>query len=106
MKTKFLIATLVLFITIPAFAELTVKDVTDDGYLQNHGHSKEAIWGVKKSIAEVNGEELKRPVENEKYNRPVIKQIRWFFKYLDPALDDEKFMNDHNINPTTRYDDL
>ena len=74
--------------------------------MKNHGHSDDLIWGVQKSKAEISGEPLKRPVEDERYNLPVIKQVRWVFQYLDPALDSGNFMNDHNINASTRYSDL
>lgn len=106
MDKRFLITAIVLFLTIPAFAELTVDDVVSPGYLKNHGHSKATIWMTQKTIATTNGEVLEETVENEKYNWPVIKQVRRFFMYLDPALDDHSFFNNHNINTTTRYDDL
>ena len=105
MKKSFLIIGLTLFIAIPAIAELTIDDTVSPGYLKNHGHSDATIWAVQKSIATTNGEELEEPV-NELYERPVIKQIRKVFMYFDPALDSHTFMNNHNINSTTRYDDL
>ena len=106
MKTKSLISALILFAAVPAFAELTTDDTTSADYLKNHGHSDDTVWGVRKSIATINGEELQKPIEDERYNLPVIKQIRWFFKYMDPALDGDTFMNNHNINASTRYSDL
>jgi len=105
MKRIFLITFLALLTgSNLVFAELTTDDVASPAYLKNHGHSDAIIWAVEKSIANVSGEPLEEPV-NEKYQQPVIKKIRQFFMYIDPALDDHKFMN-HDINPSTRYSDL
>ena len=106
MKRIFLITFLALLTgSSMAFAELTTDDVASPAYLKNHGHSDAIIWSVEKSIATVNGEQLEEPV-NERYERPFIKQVRQFFMYIDPALDDHKFMNNHNIETTTKYTDL
>ena len=105
MDKKFLITALTLFLTLPAFAELTVDDLVSPDYLKNHGYSNSIIWSAQKSMATTNGEVLNEPIEKPIYNKPVIKQLRKFFMYIDPALDNHSF-NNHNINTTTRYDDL
>lgn len=106
MNKKFLIMAVLLLVAIPAIAELTVDDTVSPAYLKNSGYSDSSIWTARKTVASINGEELKPPVEKEFYNLPVIKQVRRFFTYIDPALDENTFYNDHNVNFTTRYDDL
>lgn len=106
MKNRFLITGLALIFAIPAFAELTVDDTISQDYLKNHGYSNAIINTTQKLVAEHNGEPYTEPVENEMYNQPAIKFVRRLFMYLDPALDDHSFSNNHNINTTPRYDDL
>jgi len=106
MKKFLFIISFIAFCGIPAYAELTVDDTVSGVYLKNHGYSKSSINVVNKKITEVNGEEYKKPVENEFYETPVAKYVRRFFMYIDPALDDESFSNNHNINTTTRWNDL
>ena len=106
MKNKFLIAALILFAALPVLAELTIDDSVSKDYLKNHGHSRDAVWATQKTIAATNGEELSRPVENEKYNLPVIKQVMWFFRYIDPGLDNGSFMNNHDIDMNSGFNDL
>ena len=92
-------------LTVPAWAELTVDDAASPKYLKNHGYSNSSTWAVEKSVANVHGEELEEPVK-EVYKYPVIKYVRKFFMYIDPALDDHQFMNNHDINPSSVYTDL
>ena len=106
MKNFLFVIGLAVFCAIPAYAELTVDDTVSGTYLKNHGYSKSSINVVNKKIAEVNGEEYKKPIEHEFYETPVAKYVRRFFMYIDPALDSETFSNDHNINTTTKWSDL
>ena len=106
MKKSFIILSLISLITLPAFAELTVEDSISRDYLKNHGYSDATINITHKSRAQANGEPLAAHEEKDYYNQPVVKYVRRFFMYLDPSLDEHKFMNDHNINTTSRYDDL
>lgn len=105
MNKKFLVTLTALLITVPAFAELTVDDASSPAYLKNHGYSDTTIWATQKSKYDVNGEKYVEPDSEQKYPR-FIRAARKVFMYFDPALDDHKFFNNHNINSTTRYDDL
>ncbi|MBO6088570.1 hypothetical protein J6P92_09560 [bacterium] len=106
MKNFLFIVGLTAFLTLPACAEFTVDDTVDGAYLKNHGHSDTIIYVTNKKIAEANGEAYSRPVESELYEVPVVKYVRKFFMYIDPALDDEKFVNNHQISPTSKWSDL
>ncbi len=106
MKKKFLILIITAFISAPAFAELTVGDTVNPEYLRNRGYSSEMARMIQKSTAEANGEAMDYPVEREEYNQPVIKFVRRVFMYLDPALDDHSFKNNHDIKTTPNIDDL
>lgn len=105
MDRKILITAIALLMTAPAFAELTVDDASSPAYLKNHGYSDTVIWATQKTKYDVNGEKWVQPDEEEKYN-PFIRVCRKVFMYFDPALDNKTFFNNHNINSTTRYDDL
>lgn len=106
MKKSLLFLILTGFIITPAFAELTVEDTVSTDYLKNNGYSTAIINTVHKSRAQANGEALSEPVEDERYNQPVIKYVRKIFMYLDPSLDDHSFMNDHDIKTSPNYQDL
>ena len=106
MKKRLLILTLTALFTLPAYAELTVKDTTNPGFMKNQGYSSSFVQTTQKSIARANGEPLTEPIEKEYYNQPVIKAVRRFFMYIDPAYDDHSYMNDHNIKTSPSYDDL
>ncbi len=106
MKKRFFIIGLLAIFALPAFAELTVDDTISKDYLKNHGYSDAIVRATHKSVAQISGEPTVEVAEKESYNRPVIKHLRKFFMYIDPALDNGSFWNNHNINTTTRYDDL
>ena len=75
-------------------------------YLKNNGYSTSIINTINKTKARANGEALTEPVEDERYNQPVIKYVRKIFMYLDPALDNHSFMNDHDIKTSPSFQDL
>ena len=106
MKKNLLMMGFVALLAVPAYAELTVDDTVSELYLRNHGYSKASIYAIQRNIADVNGEEWEKPVESELYQTPVIKYARRFFMYIDPALEDDKFYNHHNIETTTKWTDL
>ena len=106
MKKVLLILSLIGFAALPACAELTVSDTSADAYLKNHGYSQSTINVINKTKAQVNGEPLTEPVEHEYYNQPLVKWFRKFVMYIDPALDDHSFMNDHEIYSAPSYEDL
>lgn len=110
MKRNLIIFSSIAFLTLalPSFAELTVDDASSIDYLKNHQHSNSAIYATQKSKAMANGEKYNiEPEEtfDEYYEKPVIKQVRRLLMYLDPALDDHSFLNEHQINTTTKYND-
>ena len=106
MKKVLLILSLIGLVTLPACAELTVSDTSADEYLRNHGYSQSTINIVNKTKAQVNGEPLTEPVEQEYYNQPFVKWFRKLVMYIDPSHDDHSFMNDHNIHTSPSYEDL
>lgn len=106
MNKKLLILILTAIFTLPAYAELTTADTTSPAYLRNHGYSTAVINATQKTMAQANGEKYTEPIENEYYNQPVIKQVRRLWEYLDPALDDHSFLNDHEIHTAPHYEDL
>lgn len=106
MKKRLIILILTGLFIAPAYAELTVKDTTSTEFMKNQGYSSALVQTTQKSIARSNGEPLTEPVEKEYYNQPVVKAVRKFFMYIDPALDDHSFMNDHNIHTAPSYEDL
>lgn len=106
MNKVVLMLSLIIFLAMPSFAELTVNDATSREYLINHGHSTAHVNAIRKSIAQANGEELAEPIEREYYQKPAVNFIRRVFMYLDPGLDDHTFENDYQIKPTPRFDEL
>lgn len=106
MRKSFLILILTAFVSIPAFAELTIEDTTNPEYLKNNGFSSAFTITVDKVKAQANGEPLTEPVEKEEYNEPFKKFVRRVFMYLDPSLDDHSFMNDHDIHTSPSIHDL
>lgn len=106
MKKRFLITGLLILFALPSFAELTVEDTVNPEYLKNRGYSQATINITQKVRAQSNGEPLAEPVENPIYKNPAVKFVRRVFMYIDPSIDDHTFMNDHDINTSTRFDDL
>ncbi len=107
MKIKFLLATLIFtFAVIPAFADITPIEASSPEYLYNHGHSEAVVDIVQFTKAGVNGEEYISSYELKHANDPkVLKWLRNVFLYLDPAMDDGKFLQ-HDTKPSPSYDDL
>ncbi len=107
MKIKLLLSALIFtFVILPGFTEITTQDSTSSDYLYSHGHSEAVVDIVQMTKAGINGEEYITSAEARRANDP--KFIRWIkniFIYLDPALDDGKFMN-HDIKPSPSYEDL
>jgi len=103
---KHIILGLILLVTAPAFAELTVDDAVSRDYLKNHGYSEANVNVIRKSIARTNGEPLEEPVEYKYYKNPCVKVFRRIWMYLDPSFDDHTFGSDYQIKPTVRYDQL
>lgn len=106
MKKLILATSIISLFTLPCYAEFTVSDTVSPTYLDNHGYSQATIQAVQKTKAMTNGEPLSEPVEKEYYNNPVVKFVRRFVMYIDPALDDHSFVNDHDIHPGPHFEDL
>ncbi len=106
MKKTLLILGLTVLFALPSYAELTVQDSISRDFLKNRGYSTSLINTTLKSVAQANGEPLTEPVEKEYYNQPVVKAVRKFFMYIDPAYDDHSYMNDHDIHTSPSYEDL
>lgn len=107
MKNKVLLLFGILaLVALQANAELTVEDVRSREYLKNHGHSDATADIVEMSNAAVNGEKAVLPIHHKYENKPAI--YRWvdkFFIYVDPVLDDGKFLR-HDISTEPAVDDL
>lgn len=104
MKNTLLLLGLVAVCALPAASgEITNMDTASRQYLINHGHSKDAAEMVEKAKSSATGEPYFNPYEKE-YNKPVT-WVRNFFKYFDPAQDQDTFMR-HDIKPTPSYEDL
>lgn len=107
MKNRFLILTLIglLGLAVPANAELTSDDITSPEYLETHGYSEALIKAAQKTKARANGEEYATYEKDTWAQNKPLKYIRHFFMYIDPAYDDESFM-EHNIKTSPTYRDL
>ncbi len=95
MKTKklLLLSGILALSLMPANAELSVDDVSSREYLINHGHAAATADIVELSRSAVNGNEADLPIYHKYDNKPLIyKWIDKTFIYLDPALDDGKFL--------------
>lgn len=106
MNKKFLITGLLLLFAIPSFAEVTVEDTHNPDFLRNSGYSDPMIKATQKQVAIDNAEEYElAPVEYKKNSCAFVKGLKRFFIYIDPALDDNTFMN-RNITTTPDYHDM
>ena len=106
MKKTYLLICSLLIATVPAFAELTTSDVVSEDYLKNHGYSPALIQATQRSISQVNGEENLTYYEKDLYKKGFVKGIRRIFMYIDPAYDDQSFMNNHEVHTSPNINDL
>ncbi len=104
MKTKlFLTALIVTLIALPSSASkvLTPEHSTSEEYLKNYGHSDAMVEMIHKTKAKANGEAYVTK-QNQQLEEDfcLVRWVKKFFMYIDPAMDDNKFMNhDIKINP-------
>jgi len=105
MKNKFLIIGILGLIASQTFvsAELTVDQTSSSEYLMNRGYSPLLGEMVDKTKMNISGLEYQRPEQTEYTG--FKKWVRNVFIYLDPALENDTFMN-HDITPTPQIDDL
>ena len=105
MKKKFIYIVIALFFAqVQANAGITTEEQFSEQYIINHGYSEEMfrlmnlqhnqILGVKPTMS-----------DDAKIYRPWENAVRRFFMYIDPGLDDERFMQ-HDIKYTIRWDEL
>ena len=104
MKTKlFLTALIVAMIALPSNASktLTPEHSTSEEYLKNYGHSDAMVEMIHRTKAKANGEAYvsaqEQQIEEDCF---LVRWVKKVFMYIDPAMDDHKFMNhDIKINP-------
>ena len=107
MKTKILLLTgLMVTAMLPASAQLSAEDASSREYLINHGHSSVTADIVELNKGAATGEKIVLPVDTKYDNKPIVyKWIDKFFIYMDPALDNGKFLReDTKFHPS--LDDL
>lgn len=98
MKKNLLLIAILSVIAVPAFAELTVDDVTSRDYLRNYGYSNATIDVLKLKKGAVNGEVVVLPNDSQAQEQCGFK--RWVHKwasYFDPALDEGKFLREDTV---------
>lgn len=104
MKTKlFLTALILAVVALPSSATklLTPEHSTSEEYLKNYGHSDAMVEMIHKTKAKANGEayvtKQDQQLEEDFF---LVRWVKKVFMYIDPAMDDNKFMNhDIKINP-------
>lgn len=106
MKKVLSILFLLFATNLSAFAVITPEQVMSEEYVYHHGHSKEMARLMDLQSSQINGTETKF-VKNEPayYSKMPYSLVRKVYIYLDPGLDDEKFMQ-HDTKFTPHYDDL
>ena len=107
MNTKFLSSLLLctILLSAPAVA-LTVEEASSPEFLRNSGYSNSMIDMTEYSKASANGESYINHEEvDHMYDSKFKTWVRKFFKYIDPAVDDGKFL-DHDIKLSPSVNDL
>ncbi len=96
MKNKLLLLVgLLAIVALPASAQLSAEDASSREYLINHGHSAATADIVELNKGATTGEKVVLPVDRKYDNKPIVyKWIDKFFIYMDPALDNGKFMRE------------
>lgn len=104
---KFVFSLIFCFIlSTPVFAVITAEELRSEDYIQNHGHSDETSRLINLQYAQINGTRpTYKGTDPSWYSDKKVQVIRKVFMYIDPALDDGKFMQ-NNIDYTPRWDDL
>lgn len=105
-KSLFILGIAILFSALPSHAELTTADTVSPEYMENHGYSPAFVNAAQKSISQANGEYTPTDYERKIYKKGIVRGVRRFFMYLDPAYDDKSFMNNHKIHTAPNIGDL
>lgn len=94
---------LMLFISIPAMAAMTVEEMTDAEYTINSGYSQTTAEDVFMMKTRANG----KPIEPlyEKSQNVFAKGWRWFYSYADPAVERADRIH-HDIKISPSFSDL
>ena len=107
MKRFLLILTALLLFNLPSSAEITTDEAISQDYIHNHGYSDQMSELIDLQYAQINGQKPKYKSKDPDWytTDKRVNFIRKVFIYLDPGLENGKFMRD-NINYTNRWDDL
>lgn len=103
---KILLYTTVLaaFLQLQAGAVITTEEQFSTDYITNHGYSGEMARLMNLQHDQINGIHPTMR-DNTRIYRPWENLGRRFLMYIDPGLDDERFMQ-HDIKYTVRWDSL
>lgn len=106
MRKKILFGILIAAIMLPVSAELTVSEIASPEYLINHGHSIAGAEAVARSKSAALGIPYESIREERFYeSNPFWGFLREVYTYLDPAPDQNTFLN-HDIKVEPSYTDL
>lgn len=106
MKKILLLFLVYLIVTIPSSAAITPEEAVSQQYIENHGYSTEMARLVNLQNAQINGGQSKYKDNAPSWyteNR-AVRWIRNTFMYIDPSLDNEKFMQ-HDIKYSNNFYD-
>jgi len=107
MKKYLFILFAIAMVNLPAFSVVNTDEAISDTYIRNHGYSGEMSRLIDLQNSQINGISPKFKGTDPTWDtsNKYVNFIRKTFIYMDPGLDDEKFMQ-HDIKYTTRYDSL
>ena len=102
-RNLFIAMALLVFLTAPVKASVTVEQSTEPEYLINQGFSQLAAEDILVQKNRANG----KPIEPlyEKSQKCIVKAWRKFHAYLDPGLDEPDRLH-HDIKPSPSFSDL
>lgn len=92
------------FMQLQSMAVITTEEQFSEDYIINHGYSTEMARLMRLQHDQINGIHPTMS-ENTHVYRPWENLGRRFLMYLDPGLDDERFMQ-HDTKYTVRWDSL
>lgn len=108
MRARFLLLTALIagLSAAPTFAAVTPDEMSAPEYMRNEGYSEALIDMTEYSKASSKGQKYVSMEQQKLQNMSKGRRFfRKFLMYVDPALDDGKFMN-HDIKQYPSPDDL
>ena len=106
MKKILLILVAIFSVNLPSLAYITPEQALSEEYIQNHGYSDETSRLIDLQNAQINGaKSIYKSKDPAYYADKKVNFIRKVFMYIDPGLDDGKFMQ-NNIEYSTKWNDL